>query len=261
MILLWNATSEPYASILPSGALKVGNRVFAARNEGQGVDSESFKIVKDRTSSGGKVLHYLVTSQRDGHKARAEHYLHIEPLGQTFVSEFSVRLDPDFTVVDIKRPDGGPNWWLLRQWHQGVDVSPPLALTVKPGTNNVLEWGIIFGDAKGHGSRKGFGEMQVALDHWYHYRVQWNISPDENGEVVVMMSDTKLPKDLTAQDVQFRYRGPVGYRVENWNDLHIPLDGTQHEPNTVREQQGIYQGAHPDAGSRHGFSVDNVAIY
>ncbi len=261
-ILTWDATTEATATLQHNGSLSVGGRVYKSRSEGDKSGPGDFSIVDDPTSSGGKVLHYFCGSQSDGHKARTEHYLHIEPMNTTFYSEFSIKLDPEFTKVDTKRPDNGPNWCCVRQWHQGVPVSPPLALTVKSETNNVLVWSIITGDKTGHNQRhQNLGEKQIELGHWYHYRVKWKFSPDENGECTVMMSDTKLPKDLTDNDILFSYKGPIGYKVDGWNDPAVPIDGTTHAPNTVREQQGIYQGPHVDPATHHGFSVDNIAIY
>lgn len=264
MVLLWNASSEPYASLTRNGSLKIGDRIFVSRIEGEGAGPQSFSILRDATSSTGHVLHYVVLAQEhDGHKARAEHYLHIEPLNTTFFSEFSIKLDPENTLVDAIRPDGGENWCLLRQWHQGIAVPPPLALRIEKGTNNVVSWGVISSsDPNGRNSSShSFGEKKLELGRWYHFRVRWNISPDEHGGVLVMMSETKLPKDLTYQDTLFRYDGPIGYRVKNWDHPEVSVDGDEHAPNTVREQQGIYQGAHIDPKSHHGFSLDNVAIY
>jgi hypothetical protein len=164
--------------------------------------------------------------------------------------------------VDAKRPDGGPNWCILRQWHQCAPESPPLSLSIKPETNNVLVWTILSGDWKGHGLKtRHFGEKQIELGRWYHFRVRWRITPDDRGLCIVMMSDTKLPENLTDADVLFAYQGPIGYTLKRKPNSGNPNQGDFHGAFTIREQQGIYQGPHPDPATHHGFSVDNLAIY
>ncbi len=261
-LITWNATTQAEASLDKNGNLNLDGQVLPARSEGQGSGPGDFTIVKDSTSSSGKVLHYLCKSQSDGHKARAEHYLHVEPMNTSFCSEFSVKLDTEFTKVDTKRPDNGPNWCILRQWHQCAPESPPLSLSIKAETNNVLVWTILNGDWKGHGLQTNhFGEKQIELGHWYHFRVKWRITPDENGQCVVMMSDKILPKDLTDADILFSYKGPIGYTLKGKPNTGTPNNGNAHGPFTIREQQGIYQGPHVDPATHHGFSVDNLAIY
>ena len=247
----------------PDGDLEVNGQKINAKCEGHGTGPQNFTTIKDPVI-GGRVLHYLCAAQWESDfKARQEHYLYLAPLQQTFVSEFSLKLDDDFTPVKILRPDGGRNWCILHQWHQGHAIdsrakSPPISLQVEPGTSNVLEWVILFGsDAPDSIEKRQFGEQRVTLGKWYHFRVEWNVSPNQNGRCIVQMSDQKLPSQLTAKETLFRYRGPIGYVEPS-----VPVaDYADHGPTSIREQMGIYQGPHLNLQAHHGFSVANVSIY
>ena len=211
-------------------------------------------------------LHYLCTAQQHGDiKARHEHYLYVAPMGRTFVSEFSLRLDPEFTRVESKRPDGGQNWCILRQWHQSTvsPLSPPIALHVVNGTTNVIAWNLRWSrnDRPSRIETVERGQCQVELGQWLHFRVLWRVSPDEQGRVTVYMSKQKLPKDLTAADTLFSYQGPVGYSAATKTSDSGGEKALGHPLNTIREQQGIYQGPHLSPASHHGTCVANVAIY
>jgi hypothetical protein len=255
-----NSHEAPGFILQKSGALENQGQAIQPKCEGEGAGPANFSVVNDPTSGGRRVIHYLVTTQKDGHKARMEHYLHIAPMNSTYISEFSIKLDPDFTVVKSKRPDGGPNWCCLHQWHQCAPESPPLALAITAETNNVVHWDILHGDCKGHDKHEIFGEKTIQLNHWYNFRVKWNVSPDKDGLCVVMMSDSRLPKDLDDSDILFRYAGPIGYTLKS-KPPAVAAEGNHHGPLTVREQQGIYQGAHEAPNSHHGYSIDNLAIY
>jgi len=211
-------------------------------------------------------LHYLCTAQQPGDiKARHEHYLYVAPMGRTYVSEFSLRLDPEFTRVEAKRPDGGPNWCILRQWHQSTvsPLSPPIALHVVNGTTNVLAWNLRWSrnDRPTRIEAVERGQGPVEPGQWLHFHVLWHVSPDDQGRVTVWMSKQKLPKDLTAADTLFSYQGPVGYSAATKSSDTAGEKALGHPLNTIREQQGIYQGPHLSPTSHHGISVANVAIY
>jgi|GEM_PF-1193699 len=235
---------------------------FGARIEGQGASPESYSIVSDPTSTTGRVLHYLCTSQHDGHKARVEHYIYVSQMDTPFITEFSIKLDKEFTPVGTIRPDGGVEWCCLHQWHQTL-VSPPLALTVKNGTKDVLFWSMIYRETlNGKYKHIDFPEQKIQLDHWYHFRVKWRISPDQNGYLMVMMSDSILPKDLDDRNAIINYHGPIGYAFNKDNAAKPDATGElPHGEGTIREHIGFYQGPHPDPTTHHGMSVDNVAIY
>jgi hypothetical protein len=210
------------------------------------------------------VLHYLCTAQtKSDLKARQEHYLHLVPLNRTFISEFSLKLDRDFAPVETESTNGGRNWCILHQWHQGhaedsPAKSPPIALLIMPGTSNVLQWVVRTGsNAPGIIHKEILGEQRVTTGSWYHFRVQWNVSPDQNGLCIVQMSDQKIPSQLTDQETLFSYRGPIGY-VEK---PALVSDYADHGPISIREQMGIYQGPHLDPESHHGYSAANIAVY
>ena len=245
-----------------NGGMANSGQFIAARFEGHGTGRENLAIVNDPALGIGRALHYLCGPQQPGDiKARQEHYLHVASMNGTFFSEFSIKLDRDFTPVKTKRPDGGPNWCVLRQWHQSAPESPPIALNIVPGTRDILRWEIIFGDSKGHGTHsRELWKHKTELDRWYHFRVQWNVSPDDNGRLIVLMSDRKLPRDLTKADTLFSYAGPIGYTLKSTPD---PAADTKsgHNRRNIREQQGIYQGPHLDPSSHHGYCIGNVAIY
>ena len=100
----------------------------------------------------------------------------------------------------------------------------------------------------------------MQLGKWYHFRVQWKVSPDADGRCVVFMSDKKLPQTLTQEDLLFRYAGPIGYTLRGRTEAEINQGGG-HGGRTIREQQGIYQGSHLAPTAHHGYCIDHVAIY
>jgi hypothetical protein len=118
-----------------------------------------------------------------------------------------------------------------------------------------------FGDSKGRGTNaEELGEKRIELDRWYHFRVQWKAVPDKDGRCCVLMSDRKLPKDLDEDDALFRYSGPIGYTLAS-RPGGIGDGPSGHGRQTIREQQGIYQGPHLDPNTHHGYCIDNVAVY
>jgi hypothetical protein len=251
-------SDRPTALLEANGRLTVGGLSILARFEGQGVGSDQISLVDDPTGGAHRVLHYLLAAQRrDDPKARVEHYLRLVPMGQTCIIEFSIKLDAGFTPVDLKRPDGGSNWCILRQWHQSAPESPPVCLSVKPGTADILRWEGMFGNSKVDGVKhQVIDERQVEPGRWYDCRGQWNVMPErictaeKTGCCIVQSNDHVLPQDLADHDTIIRYRGPIGYSAR-----------PGHEGDQMREQEGIYQGSHVGMGSHHGYSIDHVALY
>jgi hypothetical protein len=257
-VMALSFSDRPTAVLEHNGYLTTAGLSIMARYEGHGVGRDQITLVDDPAGGSHRVLHYLLEAQRsDDIKARVEHYLRLAPMGQTCISEFSIKLDAGFTPIDLKRPDGGPNWCVLRQWHQSAPESPPLALNVKPGTANVLRWEIISGNSKSdHARSQVLDEREVEPGRWYHCRVQWNIMPERmsapgrTGCCIVQWSDRVLPRDLADHDTIIRYLGPIGYSAR-----------PGHDGDQVREQEGIYQGPHVRTDAHHGYCIDHVALY
>jgi hypothetical protein len=63
-------------------------------------------------------------------------------------------------------------------------------------------------------------------------------------------------RTLREGDVLFDYHGPIGYTLNG-----KPESEKNSHSNSIREQQGIYQGAHPAKTSFHAVSIANVRIY
>ncbi|MEI8290386.1 MAG: heparin lyase I family protein [Verrucomicrobiota bacterium] len=248
-------------------SLENKNLSLPMRIEGHGSGPAAANVTKfPEVAATEGALHYLCTAQQPSDiKARHEHYLFVAPTDQTYISEFSLRLDREFTIVDTKRPDGGPNWCILRQWHQSTiaPLSPPIALHVVNGTSNVISWNIRWSSIAKPSRIEAVerGQCKIEPGQWLHFRILWHISPNENGRVTVFMSKQRLPKDITAADMLFNYNGPVGYAATTKPSGNAGEKSLGHPLNTIREQQGIYQGPHLSPESHHGICVANVAIY
>ncbi len=218
-----------------------------------------YSLVPSGLPGGGMAMQYALGPQaRTDPKARTEHYLKIENFDKTYVSDFSLKLHPGFTPIDLKRPDGGSAWCCLRQWHQGVPIPPPMALWVKQGTPDVIRtsfsWGTYTGGRRGETYGARSSEKKIQLGQWYHFRFEWRIAPGtDRSYCLVWMSDQREGDQLTAEDMWCNYRGPIGYVAPegkpNW---------TGHP---LREQQGLYQNSYFAPAAFHAVIYDNVSIY
>ncbi len=218
-----------------------------------------YSLVPSGLPSGGKAMQYVLGPQeRTDPKARTEHYLTIENFDKSYVSDFSLKLHPGFTPIDLKRTDGGSAWCCLRQWHQGVPIPPPMSLGVKQGTRDVISAGFSWGIYKGGKSGKTFGarssEKKIQLGQWYHFRFEWRIAPGtDRSYCKVWMSDQRNGDQLTAEDLWCNYRGPIGY---------VNPDGKPSwDSHPIREQQGLYQNSYFVPDAFHAVIYDNVSIY
>ncbi len=227
-----------------------------ARIEGKSlIDTKPIGIVQ---SNFGNCMQYTLGAQDDhDKKARAEHYLFVGELNKCYVSEFSLQLHPKFTIVDKVRPDGGPAWCVLKQWHQSSPESPPMSLEVVTGTSNVIRFGILYGDYKINTRSAKSKEMKVKLGHWYNFRVEWKVSPnDELGYCRVYVSDVRKGKEFLKKDLWFNYNGPIGYTLKGKPE--VEMTDLCHN---IREHQGIYQNSHLSPETFHAVLFDNVQIY
>ncbi|MEM7698551.1 MAG: hypothetical protein AAF236_09130 [Verrucomicrobiota bacterium] len=225
---------------------------------GRPVGPQSVSLVPSFSPEAGRAIRYQLGPQGNDSKARAEHYLHVGELNQTYCSEFSMMLDPEMTIAEKARShDQGPNWVILRQWHQSAPESPPISLGLVQGTNNIIHTLIRFGDHKGSSSLRLRGRKTLRLGHWYHFRYKWRIAPGtDDSHLTVWFSDKRWGDELQASDLLFDYRGPIGYTLRGKPESEINEMSW-----VIREQQGIYQGAHRDADSFHAVSIANVQIY
>jgi len=225
---------------------------------GKTVGPESVMLVPSFSPATGQAIRYTLGPQATASKARSEHYLHVGKLNHTYCSEFSMMLDLNMTIAEkTRRHDGGPNWVILRQWHQSAPESPPIALTLEGGTNNVIVTSIRYGDRKGAESRRFRGRKALELGKWYHFRYQWRIAPgSDHGRLKVWFSDERWGDDLEETDVLFDYHGPIGYTLSGKPESEI-----NSHSNSIREQQGIYQGPHRAETSFHAVSIANLRIY
>jgi hypothetical protein len=225
---------------------------------GNTVGPESVKLVPSFSPETGRAIRYALGPQATGGKARSEHYLHVGEFNRTYCSEFSMMLDPNMTIAEkTRKHDGGPNWVILRQWHQNAPESPPIALMLEGATNNVIVTSIRYGDRKGAESRRSRGRKTLKPGKWYHFRYQWHIAPgSDNGRLKVWLSDERWGDSLRDTDVLFDYHGPIGYTLNG-----KPESENNSHSNSIREQQGIYQGAHLAKPSFHAVSIANVRIY
>jgi hypothetical protein len=225
---------------------------------GNPVGPESVMLVPSFSRETGRAIRYALGPQATSGKARSEHYLHVGEFNRTYCSEFSMMLDPNMTIAEkTTEHDGGSNWVILRQWHQSAPESPPIALMLEGGTNNVIVTSIRYGDRKGAESQKFRGRNTLKPGKWYHFRYQWHIAPgSDNGRLKVWLSDQRWGDNLRETDVLFDYHGPIGYTLNG-----KPESEVSSHSNSIREQQGIYQGAHLAKTSFHAVSIANVRIY
>ena len=234
-----------------------GQMLPYAKEEGNSLcQVPRYSLVPSGLPDGGNALQYaLGPQQRTDPKARTEHYLVIENFDKIYVSDFSLKLHPDFTPIDLKRQDGGSAWCCLRQWHQGVPISPPMALSLKQGTRDIIStrfcWGTYEG---GEIFRARSSEKKIQLGKWYHFRFEWRIAPGTDRSFCkVWMSDLRKGDQLTAEDMWCNYHGPIGYTTPegkpNWNS------------HPLREQQGLYQNSHLVTKTFHAVIYDNVCIH
>lgn len=271
LIMALNFTSEN-SRLLPNGDFIDGEtrprnteygKMPMARFEGtipggSAVGPESVTLCPSFSSETGRGIRYALGPQVTLGKARSEHYLHVGELNQTYCSEFSMMLDPNMTIAEkTRKHDGGPNWVVLRQWHQSVPESPPIAPGLVGGANNVIVTSIRFGDRKGAESGRLRGRKTLKPGKWYHFRYLWRIAPGaENGRLKVWLSDARWGGSLTETDVLFDYHGPIGYTLNGKPESKI-----NSHSRSIREQQGIYQGAHRAKTSFHAVSIANVRIH
>ena len=231
-----------------------------AKEEGESLCRVArYSVVPSGLPGGGNALQYFLGPQKPTDpKARTEHYLTVENFDKPYVSDFSLKLHPGFTPIDLKRPDGGSAWCCLRQWHQGVPIPPPMALSLKQGTRDVISTGFGWGTYKGGKSGKTYGtrssEKQIQLGQWYHFRFEWRIAPGtDRSYCKVWMSAQRKGDQLTAEDMWCNYHGPIGY---------VALDGKPSwDGHPIREQEGLYQNSHLAPAAFHAVIYDNVSIH
>jgi hypothetical protein len=218
-----------------------------------------YSLVPSGLPDGGKALQYVLGPQeRSDPKARTEHYLTIENFDKTYVSDFSLKLHPGFTPIDLKGETGRSAWCLLHQWHQGISISPPMVLRMKTGTRDVLlagfSWGSYNGDKSGKISEAQSSEKKIQLGQWYHFRFEWRIAPGTDRSFCkVWMSDQRKGDELTAADLWCNYHGPIGYVNAEGNPVWIS--------HPIREQQGLYQNSHFATNAFHAVIYDNISIH
>jgi hypothetical protein len=216
-------------------------------------------VVNSQLPNSGNALQYTLGSQLPTDlKARAEHYLVIEDFKKTYVSEFSLKLHPDFTPIDLVRIDGGPSWCCLRQWHQSSPESPPMALELKKGTNNVVTTNFLSGTYKAGSGNKSYrtSEKTLQLGRWYHFRYEWRIDPGtDNSYCKIWVSDSRKGAQMNDSDIWCDYKGRIGFTL-------VGKPASEMEPlsRNIREQQGLYQSTHVNVNSFHAVTYDNVKI-
>lgn len=235
-------------------------RMPRARLEGESqIATEKISVVPSNLLNGANALQYTLGPQKaTDHKARVEHYLFVGNLKQSYVSEFSMMLHPDFTPIDLTRIDGGTAWCCIRQWHQSSPESPPMGLCVKNGSNNILITEFHYGTRK-KGIIRSFNstEKTVQLGKWYHFRYEWHIDPGtDNSYCKIWMSDKRMGDELTDEDIWCDYKGQIGYTLEG-----KPESEMEDLSRNIREQQGLYQNTYIDPKSFHAVVYDNVRIY
>ena len=230
-----------------------------AKEEGESLSPVArYTVVSSGLPGGGNALQYFLGPQKPtDHKARTEHYLTVENFVKPYVSCFSLKLHPDFSPINLKRPDGGIAWCYLRQWHQGTTraLSPPMELTVKLGTRDVISTIFRWGTDKGGKTYEArSSERKIQLGQWYHFRYEWRIAPGTDRSYSrVWMSDQRKGDQLTAEDLWCNYRGPIGY---------VNPDGKPSwAGHPIREQQGLYQNSHLAPEAFHAVIYDNVSIH
>ncbi len=237
-----------------------GQMLPCPKEEGKSLSQvPRYSLVPAGLPGGGKAMQYVLGPQeRTDPKARTEHYLAIENFDQIYVSDFSLKLPPAFTPIDLKRATGGTAWCLLHQWHQGVPIPPPMSLRVKAGTRDVISagfsWGVYNGGKSGKTSGAQSSEKKIQLGQWYHFRFEWRIAPGTDRSFCkVWMSDQRNGDQLTAADLWCNYHGSIGYVTPegkpNWNS------------HPLREQAGLYQNSHLAPNAFHAVIYDNVSIH
>jgi hypothetical protein len=230
------------------------------RSEGSSLTNfERVSVVHTFTKDDNNAIQYTLGPQKEGDlKARSEHYLFVADFGKTYISEFSLKLHPNFTPILLKRADGGAAWCCLRQWHQSSPESPPMALNLKEGSNNVIVTEFQYGTHK-HGKIKRFTSTEKVLipDKWYHFRYEWRIVPGSiNSYCKVWVSENKLSKIPDPSELWCNYLGQIGYTLEGKPESEMePLS------QKIREQQGLYQNSDFDPKAFHAVIYDNVKIY
>jgi len=217
-------------------------------------------VVNSQLENSGNALQYTLGPQLStDEKARVEHYLFIGDFKKAYVSEFSIKLHPNFTPIDLVRLDGGVAWCCLHQWHQSSPESPPISLLIKNGTNNIIYTNILSGTYKTGSNNKSFNtpEKTIVLGKWYHFRYEWLIDPGTtNSYCTIWISDTRIGDQLTDADLWYNYRGPIGYTL-----VGKPASEMDPLSRNIREQQGIYQNTYIDPKAFHALVYDNVKIY
>lgn len=232
----------------------------SARIEGHSLTTiKQISVISSESKDGGNAIQYTLGPQiLTDHKARAEHYLFVGDFGKIYVSEFSLKLDPNFTPIMEKRIDGGTAWCCLRQWHQSSPESPPMALDLKVGTNNVIYTNFLSGTYKTGPDNKSYRstEKTLQLGKWYHFRYEWRIDPGtDNSFCKIWMSDTRMGNQMTDADIWCDYKGRIGYSLVGKPASEIGALSWK-----IREQQGLYQNSHIGANSFHAVIYDNVKI-
>lgn len=229
------------------------------RSEGNSLTPTSIlSVVSSGVFGSGNAIQYTLGAQKEGdHKARVEHYLFVADFGKVYVSEFSLKLHPDFTPVNLQRKDGGAAWCCLRQWHQSSPESPPMALLLKPGTNNIIYTEFLYGTRRGGIIRKyKTTEKVIQLGKWYYFRYEWRIDPGTNNSYCkIWMSENKIDENPDQKDLWYDYEGQIGYTLEGKPESEIePLS------RNIREQQGLYQNSDFNIGAFHAIIYDNIKI-
>lgn len=231
-----------------------------ARAEGESlISTAKVSVVPSELSGYGNAIQYtLGPQQKSDKKARIEHYLFVGDFGKTYVSEFSIKLHPDFTAIDFIRFDGGSAWCCLHQWHQSSPESPPISLNIKRGTNNILVTEFHYGTRRGDKIRTAeSSEKTVELGTWYHFRYEWRIEPGtDNSYCKIWMSDKRMSDKFIDADLWCDYKGQIGYTLEG-----KPQSEMEPLSRNIREQQGIYQNTYIDPKAFHAVIYDNVKIY
>lgn len=250
--------NTPY--IQPINRVEKGGKIPRARIEGESlIDIKQITIVPSEIPGCGNAIQYTLGPQKPtDYKARAEHYIFVGDFDKTYISEFSLKLHPNFTPIMEKRTDGGSAWCCLHQWHQSSPESPPISLNIKKGTNNVLFTNFLYGIRRG--SKIKFvqsSEKTVQLGKWYHFRYEWHVEPGtDKSYCKIWMSDEHKGDELNNKDLWYSYVGPIGYTLEGKPENEMePLS------RNLREQLGIYQNTHPNPNSFHAVIYDNVKIY
>ncbi|MEM1084587.1 MAG: heparin lyase I family protein [Verrucomicrobiota bacterium] len=173
------------------------------------------RIVPREEPDNGAIWYGLPAS--DAPKDRVESILVRDvPLGVTRFSSFAVRFPKDLPKV----PEDG--WFLFHQWHQSSPESPPLALQIKPGTNDQLMISYRFSGEDGK-QRRRLRFRKLPLEVWVSFIVKWRFDPHGKGEAVIWMNEEEI----------FSYQGPLGF-------AHV-------EDQKIDEKFGIYRKGAPTA--------------